>query len=80
MGVLLEEFSTIFYSVALMAGVTSVAFGAVMTRAVMFNNPLLDVALLFAFQQTLPRLIFIAILSYVGVFFAGLQRMVSGRL
>jgi hypothetical protein len=80
MGVLLEEFSTIFYSIGLMTLVAGGVFGAMMARATLINTPLVDIALLFAFQQTLPRLIFIAVLASIGVFFAGLQRMISGKL
>ena len=56
-------------SIALIAVIAVSIFSAVLIGvAVIDNRPFLDLIVLFAFQQSLPRFIFICVLGYAGLF------------
>ena len=81
LGMTLDEARVILHGVFSMALIAVLVFSSVLVLPALLNNyPFLDIVLLFAFQQSLVRFIFICTLGCVGVFFATLLRLFFGRL
>ena len=74
----LDELGEVFIGGCAMAMIAVVIFsGVLILPALLSRSPLLDVALLFAFQQSFPRFIFIGVLGSIGAVVALLVKTFS---
>jgi len=81
LAITLNRVSTIFYGICAMSLIAVLIYSSVLVSAALSSDaPLLDVALLFAFQQSFPSFISIFVLACVGAFLSSLLKLFSGRL
>ena len=78
LGLALEKASFIFSGVCLMALLAVLIFSGILV--IVLGTALLDIVLLYAFQQSFPRFVFIAVLGFVGAVLAMMLKLWTGRL
>jgi hypothetical protein len=78
LGIALERASFIFSGVFLMALIAVLVFSGVLVWVV--GTTFLDIVLLFAFQQSFPRFVFIGILGFVGAVSSVFLKLRVGQL
>ena len=78
LGLALDKASSIFFGSCLMALIAVVVFSGVMVGVL--GTALLDVVLLFAFQQSFPRFVWISALGLSGTVFSMFVRLWRGQL
>ena len=78
LGIALEKASSVFSGVFLMALIAVLIFSGVLVWVL--GTALLDIVLLFAFQQSFPRFIFIGIFGLVGAVFSVFLKLWTGQL
>lgn len=81
LGITLNRASAVFYGICAMSLIAVLIFSSVLVSAALLSYaPLLDVVLLFAFQQSFPSFISIFVLGCLGAFLSMLLKLFSGRL
>jgi hypothetical protein len=81
LGITLDRISAIFYGICAMSLIAVLIFSGVLVSVALLSHvPLLDVVLLFAFQQSFPSFISIFVLGCLGAFLSMLLKLFFCRL